>query len=252
MHFAAFALVGESVENPDIYFQNNVIETLNLLHAMKESGCKDFIFSSTCAVYGVPSEIPIPETHSINPINPYGLSKRMIEQCLEWFGRAYGFRYNIFRYFNAAGASDLRGEDRDIETHIIPLLLQTAFGKRKFFTVFGNDYKTKDGSCVRDYIHVKDIANAHILGIENLKEHPAAIYNLGTGTGYSNIEVINKVKEISGVDFEVRMGSRRPGDPDKLIGGHEKANGELSWFPRHSDLNNIVETAYRFALKNNK
>lgn len=246
MHFAAFALVGESVTDPDLYFQNNIIGTLNLLSAMQQADCRKIIFSSTCATYGIPQRLPLDETHPINPINPYGFSKRVIEQSLEWCAQAYGFKYNIFRYFNAAGATDRHGEDRDIESHIIPILLETALGKRESFTIFGNDYNTPDGSCIRDYIHVIDLAEAHILGIDNLEVNPGAIYNLGTGTGYSNLEVVNMVKEITGTDFNVSFGERRPGDPDELVADARKAKEELKWVAQHSDLKAIVESAYRF------
>lgn len=246
MHFAAFAMVGESVANPDKYFQNNIISTLNLLSAMQTSGCRKIIFSSTCATYGIPVKVPINEKHPINPINPYGYSKRVIEQCLEWFGRSYDFKYNIFRYFNAAGATGRHGEDRDIETHIIPILLETAIGKREHFTIFGNDYNTPDGSCIRDYIHVTDLAEAHIAGIDNLENNPRAVYNLGTGTGYSNLEVVKMVKEITGIDFKVIAGDRRPGDPDELVADARKAKDELKWVARNSDLKTIIESAYKF------
>lgn len=247
MHFAAFALVGESVSNPDKYFKNNITGTLNLLNAMQQSGCKKIIFSSTCAVYGIPEKLPLNETHPINPINPYGFTKRVIEQSLEWCSAAYGFKYNIFRYFNAAGASEKHGEDRDIETHIIPILLDTALGKRTEFTIFGNDYNTSDGSCIRDYIHVLDLSEAHILGIDNLEHNPGAIYNLGTGKGYSNLEVVKMVKEVTGLDFKVKFGERRPGDPDELVADARKANSELGWVPQHSDLKSIIESAWSFA-----
>ena len=246
MHFAAFALVGESVEQPDKYFTNNIQGTLNLLQAMKLSNCKNFIFSSTCAVYGNPVQPTLDEKHPKNPINPYGYSKLVIENCLDWYAEAYGFKYNIFRYFNAAGATQKHGEDRDIESHIIPIILEAAFKERSHFTIFGNDYNTKDGTCIRDYIHVTDLAEAHILGIENLNYHPRAVYNLGTGDGYSNLEVVNAVKEITGIDFDVKFGERRPGDPDVLVASAGKANRELKWIPKHSDLKNIIETAFEW------
>ncbi len=243
MHFAAFSLVGESITKPDKYFQNNIKCTLNLLHAMNESGCKKIIFSSTAAVYGNPQEVPIPEDHLIKPINPYGMSKGVVEQSLAWFAEAYGFKYNIFRYFNAAGATSFCGEDRDIETHIIPILIDVANGKREKFSLFGDDYNTPDGTCVRDYIHVSDLANAHILGINNLEKNPAAIYNLGTGKGYSNLEVVNMVKKLSGIDFKVSIENRRAGDPDELVASADKANSELNWTPEKSSLENIILTA---------
>ena len=246
MHFAAFALVGESVTDPDKYFQNNIIGTLNLLSAMQQTGCRKIIFSSTCATYGNPQKLPLTETHPINPINSYGFSKRVIEQSLEWCAQAYGFKYNIFRYFNAAGATDKHGEDRDIETHIIPILLETALGKREKFTMFGDDYNTRDGSCIRDYIHVTDLAEAHILGIDNLEVNSRGIYNLGTGIGYSNMQVIRMVKDVTGIDFNVEIGDRRPGDPDELVADPRKAREELKWVAHNSDLKSIIESAYKF------
>lgn len=172
-----------------------------------------------------------------------------MEQSLDWFSKAYGFKYNVFRYFNAAGATQKHGEDRDIETHIIPILLDAALGKRDSFTIFGNDYNTKDGSCVRDYIHVLDIADAHILGIENLELNSNDIYNLGTGDGYSNLEVVNMVKKVTDVDFKVNIGERRAGDPDILVADAKKANNVLSWTPKNSDLKNIIETAFIYTRK---
>lgn len=246
MHFSAWSLVGESTQNPDKYVQNNIVSTVNLLHAMNDVGCKKFIFSSTAATYGNPDKVPIVEDQATKPINPYGFTKWVIEQSLEWFFKAYGFKYNVFRYFNAAGATKKHGEDRDIETHIIPILLDVALGKRESFTIFGNDYNTKDGSCIRDYIHVVDLAEAHILGIDNLEINSNAIYNLGTGDGYSNFDVVNMVKELTGKDFKVEVGDRRPGDPDELVADPTKANSELKWIPKHSDLRSIIESAYAF------
>jgi len=245
MHFAASSLVGESVADPDKYFQNNIINTLNLLHAMRGSVCRKIIFSSTAAVYGNPEIVPIVETHPIRPINPYGLSKYTIEQALSWYGRAYGFKFNIFRYFNAAGASQKHGEDRDVETHLIPLLIDTASGKRSIFTMFGSDYDTPDGSCIRDYIHVLDLADAHIKAIDNLDKQPAAIYNLGTGKGYSNKEVIEMVQKVSGRNFSVEHGQRREGDPAVLVAAAQKAQAELGWRPEHSGLREIVVSAWK-------
>ncbi len=252
MHFAAFSLVGESVADPDKYFQNNIINTLNLLHAMRGNACRKIIFSSTAAVYGNPETTPIEEQHPIRPINPYGLSKYTIEQALAWFGRAYGFKYNIFRYFNAAGATAHHGEDREVETHLIPLLIDTARGKRFSFTLFGNDYDTPDGSCIRDYIHVIDLARAHIRGIANLDKHPSAVYNLGTGRGYSNKEVIAMVKKVSGTDFKIDPGARRSGDPAVLVASAQKARDELGWQPRHSGLEEIVQSAWEVVTTMNK
>ena len=247
MHFAAFALVGESVENPRKYYQNNVIETISLLNSMLENDCNRFIFSSTCATYGEPQYSPMDEKHPQNPINPYGFTKLVVEKTLCDYHDAYDLKFNAFRYFNAAGASKNFGELHDPETHIIPLLLQTAAGKREFFTIFGDDYSTKDGTCIRDYIHVLDLADAHIKGIENLESNPSAFYNLGTGNGCSNKEVVEAVKRISGKDFEVRKGSRRAGDPAVLVAKADKANNELNWNPEHSSIENIIQSAFDFS-----
>jgi len=250
MHFAASSLVGESVADPDKYFRNNMVNSLNLLHAVRHSDCRRFIFSSTAAVYGNPDSVPIAEEHPCRPINPYGFSKYSIEQALAWHGSAYGLRYNIFRYFNAAGASARHGEDRDVETHLIPLLIDTALGRRESFKLFGDDYDTPDGSCIRDYIHVLDLAEAHIRAIDNLAAHPRAIYNLGTGRGYSNREVIEMVKTVSGRDFEVQTAPRRAGDPAVLVASADKARRELGWQPRHGSLREIVESAWRYNMTN--
>jgi len=246
MHFAAFALVGESVENPRKYYQNNVIETINLLNTMMEHNCKKFIFSSTCATYGEPQYSPMDEKHPQNPINPYGFTKFVVEKTLIDYHKAYGLKFNAFRYFNAAGAGKEYGELHDPETHIIPLLLQTASGQREFFTIFGEDYPTEDGTCIRDYIHVLDLADAHIKGIENLESNSASFYNLGTGDGYSNKEVVEAVKKVTNSDFEVRKGERRAGDPAVLVAKADKANIELKWIPKFSSLENIIQSAYDF------
>ncbi|MFC2088814.1 UDP-glucose 4-epimerase GalE [Calditrichota bacterium] len=247
MHFAAFALVGESVENPLLYYQNNVVETLNLLKTMHKYECNRFIFSSTCATYGEPEYSPMDEDHPQNPINPYGFTKLVVEKALKDYHNAYGLKFNIFRYFNAAGASDKYGEIHDPETHIIPLLLQAASGQRNKFLLFGDDYPTEDGTCIRDYIHVLDLADAHIKGIENLKTRSAGIYNLGTGDGYSNKQVIEMVKKITENDFKVEIAQRRPGDPAVLVAKAEKAISELGWQPENSSLENIIQSAFNFS-----
>jgi len=252
MHFAAFALVGESVENPRKYYQNNVVETINLLNTMLEYDCKKFIFSSSCATYGEPQYSPMDEKHPQNPINPYGFTKLVVEKSLIDYHVAYGLKFNAFRYFNAAGASENYGELHDPETHIIPLLLQVASGKREFFTIFGNDYPTEDGTCIRDYIHVLDLADAHIKGIVNLETNSSSFYNLGTGDGYSNKEVVEAVKKITGNDFEVRKGDRRAGDPAVLVAKADKANDQLKWNPQFSSIENIIQSAYKYSEKNQK
>jgi UDP-glucose 4-epimerase len=251
MHFAAFALVGESVENPRKYYQNNVIETANLLNSMLDNGCSRFIFSSTAATYGEPQYSPMDEEHPQDPINPYGFTKLVVEKTLIDYHKAYGLKFNAFRYFNAAGASETYGELHKPETHIIPLLLQSASGNREFFTIFGEDYPTPDGTCIRDYIHVLDLADAHIKGIENLEKNSSSFYNLGTGNGYSNKEVIDSVKIITGKDFEVRKGERREGDPAELVAKANKANTELNWIPKHSSTENIIQSAFDFERKQN-
>ena len=246
MHFAAFALVGESVGNPRKYYQNNVIETINLLNTMLDNDCNRFIFSSTCATYGEPQYSPMDEEHPQNPINPYGFTKMVVEKTLIDYNKAYELKFNAFRYFNAAGASDKYGELHNPETHIIPLLLKTASGEREFFTLFGDDYPTQDGTCIRDYIHVLDLADAHIIGIDNLENNPGEFYNLGTGNGFSNNQVIESVKTLTSKDFEVRKGERREGDPAVLIAKAVKAKKELNWIPKFSSLGNIIKSALVF------
>lgn len=249
MHFAAYAYVGESVQAPDKYYRNNVVGTLTLLEAMLAASIKRFVFSSTCATYGVPSVLPIPETHPQAPINPYGMSKLMVETILQDLDRAYGFKSVIFRYFNAAGADpeSRLGEDHTPETHLIPLVLLTALGKRESISVFGTDYPTEDGTCVRDYIHVNDLATAHVLGLEYLlagKE--STIFNLGNGNGFSVQAVIDTAREITGQPIPAVMGDRRPGDPPVLVGSSEKARSILGWEPKYSDLATILTHAWKW------
>ncbi|MEZ4529368.1 MAG: UDP-glucose 4-epimerase GalE [Desulfobacterales bacterium] len=247
MHFAAFAYVGESVTNPAKYYRNNVAATIALLEIMGEKKVTHFIFSSSCATYGNPLEIPITENHPQNPINPYGRSKLMVEQILSDFEKAYGLNSVSLRYFNAAGADPDRelGEDHRPETHLIPLILQTVLGKRKSLHVFGADYPTKDGTCIRDYIHINDLAHAHLLALERLlNKGGTAAYNLGNGEGYSVKEVIDMAEKVTGqrVPFEIKP--RREGDPAVLIGSAEKAMKELGWNPRFPDLKTIMQTAW--------
>jgi UDP-glucose 4-epimerase len=249
MHFAAFSLVEESVRDPQKYFKNNVAETINLIAVMRENNCNKFILSSTAAIFGEPQYTPIDEAHPTNPMNPYGLSKLTLERILHSYHESYAFQYNSFRYFNAAGASLSHGERHNPETHIIPLLLKAAQGEAAF-TMFGDDYDTPDGSCIRDYIHVLDLARVHIKGINNLDVHPAACYNLGNGTGFSNKEVIAAVKGVSGVDFPVEIGPRRAGDPAVLVASSEKAQQELNWQTEYPDIIDIVTSAYQFHLEN--
>ncbi|RAM51050.1 MAG: UDP-glucose 4-epimerase GalE [Hapalosiphonaceae cyanobacterium JJU2] len=249
MHFSAYAYVGESVTNPAKYYRNNVLGTLTLLEAMLEASVKKFVFSSTCATYGVPQTIPIPENHPQDPINPYGFTKLIVERMLSDFGHAYDLKSVIFRYFNAAGAdpSGKLGEDHNPETHLIPLVLQTALGKRESISVFGTDYSTADGTCIRDYIHVTDLANAHVLGLEYLLTGgDSEIFNLGNGSGFSVKEVIEAAKSITGCDIKVVECDRRPGDPPALIGSSDKARKILNWQPQYSSLEQIITHAWQW------
>lgn len=252
MHFAAYAYVGESVTNPAKYYRNNVVGTLVLLEAMEAAGIKNFVFSSTCASYGVPNSVPIPEDHPQAPINPYGMSKLMVEKILADFGVAYGMKSVIFRYFNAAGAdpNGRLGEDHNPETHLIPLVLQTALGIRDSIKVFGSDYDTPDGTCIRDYIHVTDLADAHVLGLNYLLNGgDSTVFNLGNGNGFSVLEVIDAAKQISGREIAVEMCDRRPGDPPALVGSSEKARSVLGWQPRYADLPSILTHAWNWHQK---
>ena len=249
MHFAAYTYVGESVTTPDKYYHNNVVGTLTLLEAMLKAGVNKFVFSSTCAVYGVPQMFPIPEAHPKNPINPYGQSKLMVEQILEDLDRAYDLRSVRFRYFNAAGADPQGrlGEAHDPETHLIPLTLFTALGKREAIYMFGTDYPTPDGTCIRDYIHVSDLASAHLLGLEYLLQGGnTEVFNLGNGTGFSVKEVIEAAKMVTGRDFQVLNRDRRPGDPPKLVGTSEKARKILSWTPQYNEIEEIIAHAWQW------
>ncbi|WP_017651315.1 UDP-glucose 4-epimerase GalE [Fortiea contorta] len=249
MHFSAYAYVGESVSDPAKYYRNNVMGTLTLLEAMVAASVKKFVFSSTCATYGVPEIIPIPENHPQNPINPYGATKLMVERILADFDVAYDFKSVRFRYFNAAGAdpNGLLGEDHNPETHLIPLVLQTALGKRKSISIFGTDYPTPDGTCIRDYIHVSDLADAHILGLEYLlKGGDSEVFNLGNGQGFSVREVIAAAQHVTGIDIPVQECDRRPGDPPALIGSGEKARKILGWLPQYPDIKDIVVHAWQW------
>ena len=249
LHFAAYAYVGESVENPAKYYRNNVAGTLTLLEAMVAAGISIFVFSSTCATYGTPHQIPIPEEHDQNPINPYGYSKLMVEQILSDFDRAYGLRSVRFRYFNAAGADPegRLGEDHEPETHLIPLVLFTALGRRDQITIFGTDYKTPDGTCIRDYIHVTDLAQAHVLGLEYLlADGETAVFNLGNGEGFSVREVINAAETVTNISLPVVEGYRRAGDPAILIGSAAKAQKVLGWQPQYSAIEVILEHAWQW------
>ena len=252
MHFAAYAYVGESVSQPDKYYRNNVIGTLTLLEAMVAANIKRFVFSSTCATYGVPKTVPIPEDHPQDPINPYGATKLMVERILSDFDRAYDFKSVAFRYFNAAGADPggRLGEDHQPETHLIPLVLMAALGKRDSISVFGTDYPTPDGTCIRDYIHVSDLADAHVLGLEYLlKGGESQRFNLGNGSGFSVRQVIEMAQTVTGRSITAIECDRRPGDPPALVGSAEKARSTLGWNPRYADLENILTHAWAWHQK---
>ncbi|WGV26068.1 UDP-glucose 4-epimerase GalE [Halotia branconii] len=249
MHFSAYAYVGESVIDPAKYYRNNVVGTLTLLEAMLAASINKFVFSSTCATYGVPEIVPIPENHPQNPINPYGATKLMVERILADFDVAYGLKSVRFRYFNAAGAepNGLLGEDHNPETHLIPLVLLTALGKRQSISIFGTDYPTPDGTCIRDYIHVSDLADAHVLGLEYLlKGGDSEVFNLGNGSGFSVREVIAAAEQVTGLPITVQECDRRPGDPPSLIGSGEKARKVLNWQPQYPSIKNIVTHAWQW------
>jgi UDP-glucose 4-epimerase len=252
MQFAAFTYVGESVEDPQKYYLNNLRNTLNLLEVMLEENVKYFVFSSTCATYGDPVEIPITEDHPQNPINPYGKGKYMVEQVLEDYSKAYNLRYASLRYFNAAGADpDVEiGELHQPETHLIPLILDVALGNREDIKIFGTDYSTADGTCIRDYIHVLDLADAHIKALERLQNGGKSdVFNLGNGQGFSVREVIDTVEKVTGKKIKASEVGRRPGDPPVLVGSALKARKLLGWQPKYDDLSLIIDTAWRWQQK---
>ena len=246
IHMAADSLVGESVQNPAKYYRNNVAAGLSLLDAMREAGVKRLVFSSTAAVYGEPEKQPIEEADLTNPTNTYGETKLTFERALRWYESAYEIRYASLRYFNAAGATERCGEWHDPETRLIPLVLQAATGQRAHVEIYGEDYPTRDGTCVRDYIHVVDLARAHILALQILDKR-SAIYNLGCGgDGYSVREVIDVANEITGREIPIKIGLRRPGDPAVLIASSEKIKRELGWAPEFQDLRKIVDSAWQW------
>lgn len=247
-HFAAFAYVGESVQEPEKYYYNNVVNTLNLLKVMMKYGCHRIIFSSTCATYGEPERLPITEDMLQRPINPYGATKLMVERILRDYA-VYGLEFVVLRYFNAAGADPEGeiGESHDPETHIIPLILDVVKGKRTEFKIFGTDYDTDDGSCVRDYIHVYDLATAHLLALQYLEaEGKSDFFNLGNEKGTSVLEVVEAVKRVTGRELKVVYADRRPGDPAKLVGSSKKAQKVLGWKPMYGDIDRIVEHAWKW------
>ena len=243
-HFAAETTIEFSMTDPGKYFTNNVVRGIALLDAMRKHGCDRFVFSSTAATFGEPQYTPIDEAHPQEPINAYGESKLMFEHVLDWYHRAYGLRFNAFRYFNAAGATERLGEAHRHESHIIPIVVQVALGQRDSMQVFGTDYPTKDGTCVRDYVHVKDLAQAHILALKNMEKHPDGKYNLGNGEGFTVLEVIGQVARVSGREIDWRKAPRRAGDPAVLIASSEHAKAELGWRPRYASLEEIVQSAW--------
>jgi len=247
MHFASFIQVGESVRAPAVYYRNNLINTLNLLDAMLAHGVKHFVFSSTAAIFGEPELTPIDEGHRSAPINPYGRSKWMVEQILADYEKAYGLQSVCLRYFNAAGADADAGlgERHDPETHLIPLVLQAAAGRREAISIFGSDYETPDGTCIRDYIHVMDLCDAHLLALRHLLSGKgSARYNLGNGLGYSVQQVIDTARAVTGRDIAVRREARRSGDPARLVADSERARSELGWRPQRAELERIIADAW--------
>jgi len=243
-HFAAKALIPESVSNPGAFFDVNVASAIAFLETLRDFGIKKFVFSSSAAVYGNPQQIPIDEDHPKNPVNSYGETKLMLEHVLQWYAEAYGWTVTAFRYFNASGATESSGEDHWPETHIIPLLLQTAAGERSHFEIYGDDYPTPDGTCIRDYVHVSDIAAAHLLALDAPPLPGMRAYNIGCGCGYSVREVVRVVEEVTGTRIRVRNSARRAGDPAVLCASPAKLIGDFSWKPLHSDLRQIVSSAW--------
>jgi UDP-glucose 4-epimerase len=246
MHFAASALVAESMENPSKYFRNNIGNGLNLLDAMVATGVNQFVFSSTCAIFGPPERLPIDETLAKHPINPYGESKLAFEKILRWYGEIHGLRFVSLRYFNAAGASENFGEEHRVETHLIPNVLKVALGQKSHVEIYGTDYETPDGTCIRDYIHILDLSRAHILALSSAKSE---FYNLGTGGGTSVREVIESCRKITGHEIPIVEKPRRPGDPDRLVAASDKVQRELGWQPKFQDIDAIIESAWRWHQK---
>jgi UDP-glucose 4-epimerase len=255
MHFAAHCYVGESVENPGKYYENNVMGSLNALEVMRELSIPHMVFSSTCATYGLPKEIPLREEHSQFPINPYGQTKLVVEKMLADFDQAFGIKSVSLRYFNAAGADPQGqiGELHDPETHLIPLILDVASQKRNGLSIFGNDYQTPDGTCIRDYVHVVDIADAHVRALDYLiKENRSDCFNLGNGIGYSVREVVNSAERVTKLQVPCVLAARRPGDPDRLVGSSQKAKTVLNWNPAYPEIDTIIQHAWNFHQKKPK
>lgn len=253
IHFAAYSLVGESCQEPYMYYENNLGSTLNLLKKMKEHNIKNIVFSSTAATYGEPERVPILEWDKTEPKNPYGETKLAVEKLIKWAHEAYGLNYTILRYFNVAGAheSGLIGEDHSPETHLIPIILQVASGVREKIFIYGDDYDTHDGTCIRDYIHVTDLANAHILALKKIIDGGSSdIYNLGNGNGFSVREIIEASKKVSNRSIEVEVAGRRAGDPAVLIASSEKAQKELGWKIKYTNIEDIIATAWKWHKNN--
>jgi UDP-glucose 4-epimerase len=246
MHFAALIEAGESMKKPEIYFRNNSASTLSLLEAMLATGVNRLVFSSTAAVYGEPESTPIREDAALKPTNAYGESKLLVERMLEWLNRIHGLRCASLRYFNVAGAIEGRGEAHEPESHLIPLILDVALGRRQSIKIFGQDYPTNDGTCIRDYIHVRDLARAHLLAFDALKERDRLIYNLGNGVGFTVREVIESARRVTGHPIPVVEEPRRAGDPAVLIASSEKIGKELGWKPEYTDLDRILESAWQW------
>jgi UDP-glucose 4-epimerase len=249
MHLAADSLVELSMTDPKRYFQNNVVAGINLLNSMLKHDVKSFIYSSSAAVYGEPISLPIDENHPQMPLNPYGETKLMFERILKWYGKAYSLKHISLRYFNAAGASERLGEDHRPETHLIPRVIKAAMNNTNPVTIFGDDYATRDGTCIRDYVHVIDIAQAHILALKKINELGDRAYNLGSSKGYSVLEVVQEVFKVSGFNVPIKYSQRRPGDPAVLVAGSTLARSELGWNPKFSNLDIIVESAWEWISK---
>jgi len=245
IHFAAFLIVPESMQEPGRYFENNVGGTISLLNAMLRHDVQRFVFSSTAALFGEPEYVPIDEQHPLRPINPYGESKLIVEQMLRWYDERCGIKYVSLRYFNASGATERRGEDHDPETHLIPVLLEVAQGKRQSLPLFGDDYPTPDGTCVRDYVHIQDLAQAHILGLD-YSAHRSGRFNLGSGHGHSNREVLESVRRVTGTEVPAEILGRRPGDPPVLVASSGLARSELGWKPRFEEIDAVVASAWQW------
>jgi UDP-glucose 4-epimerase len=249
VHFAARCYVGESVTDPRRYYEDNVSDTTSLLGTLLDAGVRNIVFSSTCATYGVPRQVPIPDDHDQNPVNPYGWSKLFVERILRGYDAAYGLRFCALRYFNAAGATEKRGEHHDPETHLIPIVLEVASGRRPHVSVFGDDYPTPDGTAIRDYTHIEDLGRAHLRAVDHLRAGGASeLCNLGTGTGHSVLEVINVVRAVTGRPITVQMSARRAGDPPCLVAAAGRAQRVLAWRPERADLAGIIESAWRWRL----